>query len=142
MFFRIFCLLTITAWLQVEGYVPVPFIYQKVEIALHHYSSHPEHNPVIFSLLNVLVYDKYAKAFITPEAIETSLKDVKKFRQNDEKILRRIIYGKTKPVKSNRLSSALKENIQSALDTFFLYPNVNDHETFQLLSNKKKLNFN
>jgi hypothetical protein len=139
MFFRIFCLLTITAWVQVQCYVPVPSIYQKVETALHHYSSHPEHNPVIFSLLNVLVYGKHAKAFITPEAIEISLKDVKKFHENDEEILREIIYGKTKPAKSNRLSSALEDNIQSALDTFFSQPNVGDYETFQLLSHKKKL---
>jgi hypothetical protein len=139
MLFRIFCLLTIAGWFQVQCYVTVPSIYRKAEMALHHYSSHIGHNPVIFSLLNVLVYDKRARAFITDGAIEKSLEDVKKINKNDEQILRRIIYRRKNLEKVNKLSVESKENIESALDTFFAYPNIDDHGTFDLLSNKKKL---
>jgi len=135
MFFLTFCLLIIAGWFQVQCYVTVPSIYQKGEVALKHYSSRTDHNPVIFSLLNVLIYDKRAKAFITNEAIEKSLEDVKKFDENDEEILREIIYGK----KGNKPSTELKEDIQSALDTFFSHPNLDDYDTFDLLSNKKNL---
>jgi len=139
MFFRTFCLLIIAGWFQVQCYVTVPSIYRKVEVALQDYSSREDHNPVIFSLLNVLIYDKRAKAFITNEAIEKSLEDIKKFNEHDEQILREIIYGKQILLKENEPSIELKEDIQSALDTFFSHPNLDDYNTFDLLSNKKNL---
>jgi len=139
MFFRTFCLLIIAGWFQAQCYVTVPSIYKKVEVALQDYSSREDHNPVIFSLLNVLIYDKRAKAFITNEAIEKSLEDIKKFNEHDEQILREIIYGKQILLKENEPSIELKEDIQSALDTFFSHPNLDDYNTFDLLSNKKNL---
>jgi predicted DNA-binding protein len=141
MFFRTFCLLIIAGWFQVQCYVTVPSIYQKVELALQDYSSRRDHNPVIFSLFNVLIYDKRAKAFITNEAIEKSLEDVKKFNENDEEILREFIYGKKQLFKGNKPSIELKEDIQSALDLFFSRPNLNDYDTFDLLANNKNHDF-
>ncbi len=138
MFFRTLCLLTIMGYLQVQCYVPVPLLYRKVEAAIRRYSSNMSHNPVIHSLLNALVYDKQAKAFITDEAIETSLKDVKKINEKDEPILREFIYGTKTSLQSTTLTADLKEDVESALDTFFSHPNVDDNQTFDLLSSKKK----
>lgn len=141
MLFRTFCLFIIFCWFPVQCYVPIPSIYRKVETALHDYSSHQDHNPIIYSLLNVLIYDKRAKAFITPEAIEKSLEDVKKFNENDAKILRKLIYGANDtPLKSNNKPAAeLKEDIELALDTFFSKSGLDDQGTFDLLSNNRKL---
>lgn len=135
MLFRSLLLLTIISWFSIQCYVTVPSIYRKAEIALHHYSSQKDHNPVILSLLNVLTYDKRAKAFITNEAIEKSLTDVKKFNEDDANILRKIIYRKKKFVKP---SIELKEDVQSALDTFFSHPNMDDHQTFDMLFKNQK----
>jgi len=139
MFFRILCLITVFGWFQVQCYVTVPSIYREAHRALHHYSSEAEHNPVIFSLLNVLVHDKRAKAFITDQAIERALSDVKKFNADDEDVLRGIIYRKKSLLKSNHVSKELKQDIQSALDTFFSNANVDDYQTFNLLSKDEKL---
>jgi hypothetical protein len=139
MFIRIFCLVIITGWFQVQCNIPVPSTYRKVEVALHHYSSNGNHNPVIYSLLNVLVHDKLAKAFITNEAIEKSLEDVKKFNEDDEQSLRQLIYDRKNLFEPNELPDELKQEIESALDTLLLYPNTDDYETSDLLPHKKRL---
>jgi hypothetical protein len=138
MFFRIFFLLTITSWFQINCYVPVPLIYRNVELALRRYSSSIDYNPVIYSLLNVLIYDKRAKAFIINEAIEQSLEAVKKFDENDEAIMRQVILSTQTPTKSDELSDDVKEEIHSALDTFFANQDIDDDQTFDVLSDKEK----
>ncbi len=139
MFIRIFFLVMITGWFQVQCNVPVSSIYRRVEVALHHYSSNRNHNPVIYSLLNVLVHDKLAKAFITNEAIEKSLEDVKRFNEDDEQSLRQVIYDKKNLLKPNELPDKLKQEIESALDTLLSNPNNDDFEAFDLVSHKKRL---
>ncbi|CAF0720823.1 unnamed protein product [Adineta ricciae] len=138
MWFRTFCLLTLTIYLEVHCYVPVPRIYRQVELALRHYSTNTDHNPIIHSLLNVLVHDKRAKAFVTDQAIEKSLEDVKKFNRKDEHVLRRLLYG-TKILPSNKkLPTVLEESIESALNTFFTYPHVDDNQTFEIITRERK----
>jgi hypothetical protein len=139
MFFRIFCLFIVLGWFQVQCYVTVPPIYREADRALHRYSSEAKHDPVIFSLLNVLVHDKRAKPFTTDQAIERALADVKKFNADDDDILRGIIYQKKSLLKTNSVSKELKQDIQTALDTFFSHPNVDDYQTFNLLSKARKL---
>ena len=139
MFFRVLCLLTVVSWFEVQCYVTVPAIYQNADRALQHYSSKIEHDPVIYSLLNVLVHDKRAKAFITDQAIERALTDVKKHNADDEDVLRGLIYQPKSLSKSNHLSKELKQDIQSALETFFAHSNVDDDQTFEILSNGEKL---
>lgn len=138
MWFRTLCLLTLTTYLQVHCYVPVPTIYRKVELALRHYSTNTDHNPVIHSLLNVLVHDKRAKAFVTDQAIEKSLEDVKKFNRKDEHVLRRLLYGTRVLPLNQKLPTVLEESIESALNTFFTYPQVDDHQTFEIIARKRK----
>ena len=139
MFFRILCLCTVIGLFQVQCYVTVPPIYRDAGRALQHYSSEVEHDPVIFSLLNILVHDKRAKAFTTDQAIERALTDVKKHNADDEDVLRTIIYQKKSALKPNQVSKELKQDIQAALDTFFSHPNVDDYQTFSLLSKEGKL---
>lgn len=129
MFFRILGLLTMIGWFEIQCYVAVPSIYREADQALRHYSFETNHNPWIYSLMNILVYDKRAKAFVSHQIIEQALKDVKKFNRQDAEILRRIIYGE--PVLD--VSDELKENVQTALDTFFSDVNIDDHQTFDLL---------
>ncbi|CAF1191365.1 unnamed protein product [Adineta steineri] len=138
MFFRVLCLLTITTYLQVQCYVPVPKLYKKAEVALRRYSSNTNHDVIIFSLLNVLVYDKRASAFIKTEAIDKALEDVKKYNVRDATTLRRFIYGKENLLKDNQLTADLKEDVLSALNVFSSHPNTDDYQTFDLLSKTKK----
>jgi hypothetical protein len=70
--------------------------------------------------------------------IEIALDDVKKFNENDEEILREIIYGNNNLLKSTIPPNELKESIQSALDTFFSNPNVDDVQTFDILLTRNK----
>ncbi|UJR21686.1 hypothetical protein I4U23_024763 [Adineta vaga] len=139
MLFRTLWLLIITSYLQVQCYIPVSSVHKKVDIALRRYSSNIDSNPIVHSLLNVLVHDKRAKAFVTNEAIEKSLEDVKKFNKKDESVLRRLIYETRILSPTQKLSTVLEENIESALDTFFAYPNLDDNQTFDLMSQKGKV---
>ena len=139
MFFRILCLFTVIGLFQVQCYVTVPPVYRDAERALQRYSSDAQHDPVIFSLLNVLVHDKRAKAFTTDQAIERALTDVKRFNADDEDVLRTIIFQKKSSLKPNQVSKELKQDIQTALETFFSHPNVDDYQTFALLSKEGKL---
>ena len=142
MFLRIFFLLFVAGWYSANCYVPVPPIYRKAELALKRYISHPSHNPIIYSLLNVLIHDKQAKAFISDQAIEMALENVKKIdkksRTNNEQPLRQVIYGKNcqpndsncSPAnqrKINQPTSDLKQHIMSELDNFFGHTHANDH---------------
>jgi hypothetical protein len=138
MFIRALFLLAITSWFQVNCYVPVAPIYRKAEEALHRYSSNFAHNPVIYSLLNILVHDKQATAFVSDEAIDLSLNEIKKYNVKDEKVLRQIIHDTRNPLESSQLSPNVKEQIISALDTFFSNSNTDDYRTFDLLSAENK----
>jgi hypothetical protein len=142
MFLRTILLLTIFSWLSVDCLVPVPPSYRKAELALNSYISYSSYNPITHSLLNVLIHVKQAKAFISDQAIEMALEHVKKFDQeteeNNEPILRQIIYGTNcksddkncLPSNRNRLGSPtpdLKQRIAVALDKFFANNKGNDY---------------
>ena len=130
MFFRTLGLLTMIGWFEIQCYVPVPSIYREADQALRHYSFQPDHNPLIYSLLTILVYDKRAKAFINEQIIEQALNDVQKFNRQDDEILRTVIYGEQSSMKSPELSDELKQGVQLALDVFFSDANVDDYDTF------------
>ena len=134
MFLRIICVLLITGWFPVSSVVPVPSIYRKAELALNHYMSSPSYNPIIHSLLNVLIHVKRARAFISDEAIDMALNDFKVVDQNTKgnnvQSLRQIIYGKnckknsknctvSNHRKINPPSQDLKQRIVLELDKFF-----------------------
>ena len=151
MFLRIFCVLLITGWFSVNCVVPVPPKHRKAELALNRYISSPHYHPVIYSLLNVLIHVKQAKAFISDEAINMALGEVKEFDQstktNNVKLLCQIIYGRNcKKTANNRvssnqhkinpLSSDLKQRIVSELDNFF--ENISTGGTWTNEEYKKK----
>lgn len=119
MFFGVFGLLTIIGWFEVQCYVAVPSIYREANQAIRDYSVQTDSNPIIYSLLNILVHDKRAKAFVNNQAIEQALDEVKKFNREDEQILRSIIFGEQLTSESAELSDELKQRVQTALDAFF-----------------------
>lgn len=125
MFIGVIGLLTIIGWYEVQCYVPVPSIYREANQAIRDYAFQTEANPVVYSLLNVLIHDKRAKAFINNEAVEQVLNEVKKFNPKDEEILRSVIFGEQSPGESIELSDELKQRVQSALDAFF----TDDYQT-------------
>lgn len=134
MFLGLFFVLIMSNWCPVNTLVAVPAIYRKAETALDRYFSQPAHNPVIHSLLNILIHDKQSRAFITDQAIDIALEHMKVFDQQihtqNEPIFREIIYGK--PCTSDhpdcltekdwpyfQPTSDLKDKISSVLDKFF-----------------------
>jgi hypothetical protein len=134
MFLRTILLLTISSWLSVHCLVPLPASYRKAELALNRYISHSSYDPITHSLLNVLIHVKQAKAFISDQAIEMALENIKEFDQetdgNNEPLLRQIIYGINCKFNDkdclhsnrNQLGSPtpdLKQRISVALDKFF-----------------------
>lgn len=134
MFLRIFYVLLIVGWSSVNCVVPVPPIYRKAKLALNRYLSSPSYHPVIYSLLNVLIHVKQAKAFISDEAINMALHEVKELDQstktNNVESLRQIIYGRNCKNSANNCTSSnqrkinppppdLKQRIISELDKFF-----------------------
>jgi hypothetical protein len=86
MFLRIYFPLLIIGWFSVTDLVPVVPIYRKGELALKYYISYPSHNPVIHSLLNVLIHDKQARAFIFDQSIKMALEKIKEFDQKTKTI--------------------------------------------------------
>jgi hypothetical protein len=141
MFLRIFFLLLICGCFSVHSLSPVSPAYRKAELALRRYLAQPACNSVIYSLLNVLIHDKQAKAFITEQAIEMALEHVKELDQtaktNNEQALRQIIYASNcKPNDNNcfpsnhqktyKPTADLKQHIASALDKLFIDSNVDD----------------
>jgi hypothetical protein len=141
MFLRICLLALIVGWFSVNGLVPVPPMYRKAELALKRYTSNPSHNPIIYSLLNVFIHDKRARAFISDQAIELALTQVKELDEasqtNNEKLLRQLIYGinckhtgkncsLSHRQKINRPTPHIKQQIVLALDKFF--GNANSEE--------------
>lgn len=127
---------------SVHCLVPVPTIYIKAESALNQYRTHPFHDPVIYSLLNVLIHNKQTKAFITDQAIEISLEHIKEFDQqahtHSEPLLREIIFGsnceydpRDCPQSKNRPafkpSMELTAQISSELDKFFDSASLQDY---------------
>jgi hypothetical protein len=134
MFLRIFLFSLIYGWFSVNCLAPVPPVYRKAELALKSYVSNPSHNPVIYSLLNVLIHDKQARAFISDQAIEMALENIKELDQKtktrNEQLLSQVIYGiNCKPNgkncssingrKINRPTPDLEEFIVVALDKYF-----------------------
>jgi len=141
MFLRILLFSLIFGWFSVNCLVPVPSSYRKAELALKRYMSNPSHNPIIYSLLNVLIHDKQARAFISDKAIEMALEQIKEFdkktKTNNEKFLRRVIYGinckhnendcsPSNQQKTTRPTPKLKQRIILALDKFFANGNIDD----------------
>jgi hypothetical protein len=141
MFVGIIVLFLVSNWLPVHCLGPVPTIYRKAELALNRYMSHPFHDPVIHSLLNILIHDKHARAFISDQAIDIALATIKQFDQqtnaHSESLFHEIIYGKRcQQNQSNcKLSNEwepfkptpdLKAKITSALDKFFASSTVDD----------------
>lgn len=137
MFLHVLGLVTIFGCLQVQSYVPVPASYKKIYAALDRYSSNPTHNPIIYSLLTVLVYDKRSKAFITDDALELALEDVKRINVNDERILRKFFSSSKSQWKNEKVPAELSENIETALDIFFSKANTDDNDTLELLAKQK-----
>ncbi|CAF1099783.1 unnamed protein product [Adineta steineri] len=128
--------------MSVNCALPVPPNYRKAELTLNRYISSSTFNPIIYSLLNVLVHVKQSKGFITDEAIEMALENIKKFDQetNDhtEPLLREIIYGTNcKPDDKNcsnqnqyqmtEPTPDIKQRIVAALDRFFENNDVDDY---------------
>ena len=138
MLFRVLCLLTIISYFHVQCYLAVPSIYRKAELALRRYSSNKNHNPVVYSLLNILIHDKRAKAFTSASAIEKSLVDVKQFNENDEPILRELIQQTKNSKQPAKLTAPLKADLESVLDTFFTNQTTDSYESFELPSSKTK----
>lgn len=132
---RLLYFVTILGWFQTHGYVPVPIIYRKADDALRRYASKADFNPLVHSLVNVLVYDKRAEAFITAEVVEQCLKAIGKWNENDELLLRQIIYGRTNTFHSNTPSSKLREYIVSALDRFLTHEKMDDYDTLKSFEN-------
>jgi hypothetical protein len=144
MFLHVVCLCLIPSWLLVNCVVPVPPLYRKAELALNRYISAPSYNPVIHSLLNVLIHVKQAKAFISDEAIESALEEVKDFDQNtkinNEQLFRQVIYGRnckkgdnncdpSNRRKINPPTPDLKQRIVAELDKFFATINTDESWT-------------
>lgn len=121
----------------------------KAESALNQYRAHPFHDPVIYSLLNVLIHNKQTKAFITDQAIEISLDHIKEFDEQahtkSEPLLREIIYGSNcvydprdcpngKDRSTFKPSPELTAQISSELDKFFASPSLEQY--FKVKSKK------
>ena len=128
---RLLYFVTILGWFQTHGYVSVPIIYRKADDALRRYASTADFNPLVHSLVNVLVYDKRAEAFITTQVVEECLKEIGKWNEDDELLLRQIIYGSTNTFHLNTPSSKLREHLMSALDRFLTHENMDDYDTLQ-----------
>lgn len=134
MLLRILCLLVISSSLLVNCLAPVPPVYRKAVMALKLYRSYASHNPLVYSLLNILIHHKYAKIFTSDQAIEMALNDIKeldkKTGKNNEGLLREIIYGKSCKTNDNNclnrngkkpanISPELTQRITLNLDKIF-----------------------
>jgi hypothetical protein len=141
MLLRICLLAFIVGWFSVNGLVPVPPIYRKAASALKSYTSNPSYNPIVYSLINVFIHDKRARAFISDQALELALTQIKELDQTsqttNEKLLRQLIYGinckhagkncsLSHRQKINRPAPHLKQQIVLALDKFFGDANSED----------------
>ena len=142
MLFRVFLLIVILNCYSVNSAaLPIQLPYQQAEVALKRYTLNPAHNPIIHSLFNVYVHDKRGRAFISDEAMELALIQIKELdsisKSNVEKILREFIHavncrrlGKNcQPAyrqKINRLTPDVKQKIVVALDSFFENGNFED----------------
>ncbi|CAF0955415.1 unnamed protein product [Rotaria sordida] len=116
------------------------------------YRSHPLYNPVTYSLLNILIHNKQAKAFVSDEAIEMALDDIKEFDQkaasNNEPLLRQLIYGtycksnekncvRSNRKKVNHVSSDLAQQISLALDEYSTDDNPDRYQTITVYNGNK-----
>ena len=134
MLLGLFFVLIVSNWYPVNSLVAVPAIDRKAEAALNLYFSHPTHNPVIHSLLNILIHNKQSRAFITDQAIDIALEHMKVFDQqihvHNEPIFREVIYGKRCPsahpdclIEKDwpyyQPTTDLQEKISTVLDKFF-----------------------
>ncbi|CAF3112845.1 unnamed protein product [Rotaria socialis] len=159
MFLRIFCLLFIPSCLLVNAAFPAPSIYRKAAVGLKFYRSYASHNPLVYSLLNILIHNKHAKAFISDQAIEMALNDLKELDQKtgkkNEELFRELIYGKIcKPSDNNcvnsnrstptRLSPELAQRIITSLDKYVssdgANQNASDDDGTWVVNNGDKLN--
>lgn len=143
MLFRVFFLIVIFDCYSVNSATthPIQLPYQQAEVALKRYTLNPAHNPIVHSLFNVYVHDKRGRAFISDDAMELALMQIKELdsisKSNVEKTLREFIHavncrrlGKNcQPAhrqKINRLTPDVKQKIVVALDNFFENGNFED----------------
>jgi predicted DNA-binding protein (UPF0278 family) len=121
-----FCLVGMSLWCNIDGYVTVPAIYRQADEALRRYGCRNDANPYIHALLNVLVYDKRAQAFVAPTVVESSLAEISRSNKTDGKILHELIYDH---FNDEELSDELKEEIIQSLDTFFDASSPDERDT-------------
>jgi hypothetical protein len=142
MFVRIATFLLLVQVFAITGYVSIPRALRKVDTALQRYYQHPSHNPLVHSLLNILVHDRKSRAFITEDAIRMALEEIRTFDQTYrtqlEPALRDAVFGKPCQSQSNRCATPLqantfrptpelKEKIADALDDFFADPSIHEN---------------
>ena len=130
---RLIVLFVLISCFPVHCFVRTTSIRRQAELALKRYYQQPTHDPIVHSLLNVLIHDEHSKAFISDQAVHNALKKIKEFDPQTESALRQIIYSKRCPAnqincplvpssKAFQPTEELKEKIISALDEFFDEP--------------------
>ncbi|CAF0828971.1 unnamed protein product [Rotaria sp. Silwood1] len=108
------------------------------------YRSSASYNPVVYSLLNILIHNKQAKAFVSDQAIEMALDEMKEFDQktasNNEQLLRQLIYDtycknnesnclRSNRNKHNHVTPDLAQKIVLTLDDYFTDDSQDHHPT-------------
>lgn len=135
---QLLCLTAILFTSQVHSFIQVPKLYRKMDVLLQRYAADPKSNPIVHSLLNVLIYDKRARAFISERAIQTSLEEIGKWNRKDEETLRKFL-DRTR-VAPPPLSSKVKDQVAEVLDKFFGEPNLDDFESLKNILEKQQSN--
>lgn len=137
MFFHVVCLSAVVCCLTAQSSAPLRSMSQRIELALHHYRSSLNQNPMVDSLLRILVNDRLTKQYMTDEAIQQALDDVKRVDRNDEAILRKFIY-KTKPLsKTEELLLNVRDELQSIPDTSYLLRKNSNFQSFGSISGRR-----
>lgn len=139
MWIQLVCFAALLGSSQVHSFIQVPKVYRKMDVLLQRYAADPNSNPIVHSLLNVLVYDKRARAFISERAIQTSLNEIGKWNRKDEQTLRKFL-DKTR-VSPPQLSSQVKDQLTEVLDKFFAQPNLDDYDTFKNIIDKHQFDW-
>lgn len=130
---QILLIVAILSCSQVQSFIQVPRVYRKMDEILQRYAADPNSNPVTHSLLNVLIYDKRARAFTTDRAIQSSLADIRKWNRKDAETMRQFF---EQPRGVPPLSHTMKDQVTEILDRFFGQPNVDDFDTLKNIIDK------
>ena len=138
MWIPLVCLTAMLLFSKEHSFIQVPKIYRKMDVLLQRYAADPKSNPLVHSLLNVLIYDKRARAFISERAIETSVEEISKWNRKDGEALRKFLdRGRVIPPP---LSSDVKDQVADVLDQFFGQPNLDDFESLKNILQKQQSN--